>query len=1171
MSEELTLENILNSISNKNKPIYLTNVSDGSKAYILSQIYKNFHKKNKDCLIFITNNNNNISSISRSIKFLYKNVNIIEFPEWDCTPYDRISPSKEVVSKRINALNNLKKINSSKKNNFILITTINALMQKIPDNNDIYTTFDITKGTNVNFNSLIDFLINFGYEKVSTVIEKGSYAVRGGIIDIFPPNYINPIRIDFFGDEVESIKSFNYTDQKTISMHNNVTLNVANEILLHDSNVRTFNRNFYLYFNKNDNKELYESINNKILIDGFEHYFPLFYDKVTTLNNLIDNHVIVFDHLTLDSIEQRFEQIEDIYQARLNELNNNSFFDDKRKPLDASHLYMSLDQLNEIIDSYHIKISQYKNLDKNLQENYEIIKITQNDNPDFSISRKSINTLLFDDVSKYLLKKIASNKKIILSSQNEKSGLNLYKSIFKDKDVFVKVINNIKDITSSQSLYLCLNEFDRGADIGEFCFISESDILGDYNNKIHKKTKKSVDYINELTSLNIGDLIVHIDHGIGLFANLTKINANGIYYDCIELHYRDGDKLFIPVENIEMISLFGHNSDGVNLDKLGNANWQLRKAKIKKRIKDIADKLIQLEAKRKLSNAPLIELNESFLNEFNSYFPFNETDDQLNTLDSIYDDLQKGIPMDRLVCGDVGFGKTEIALRTSFAMVTNNYQVIVITPTTLLARQHYNTFVERFRHFSCKIACISRLVSKSDIKKSLEEIENGNVDIIIGTHALLTTKIKYKNLGMLIVDEEQHFGVLHKEFVKTISNNIHILTLTATPIPRTMQLAMNGVKDLSIIATPPVDRMAVNTSVMPFDPITIRAALIREFKRGGQSFFVCPRISDLGVIKNILDEYIPELNIQIAHGQMSSKELDQIIGNFYNQKFDLLLSTSIIESGLDIPTANTIIVYNANLFGLAQLYQLRGRVGRSKLQSFAYFTISTNKDLTERAIKRLEVLQSLDSLGAGFSLASHDLDIRGAGNILGDEQSGHVKEVGYELYQTMLEETISNINSKNEQTLEKWSPVIKLGLTFLIPDNYVEDLQLRLGLYKRLSNLNNDSELESFSNEMVDRFGGLPDAFTNLIKVIKIKRKCKISNISKIEAGPKGVVIRFYDKKFNNADGLINWIDQTRLNIKIKNNGQLIVYMNWRNTKEQLDSIDLIVTKIYDISKLKTV
>ena len=376
MSEELTLENILNSISNKNKPIYLTNVSDGSKAYILSQIYKNFHKKNKDCLIFITNNNNNISSISRSIKFLYKNVNIIEFPEWDCIPYDRISPSKEVVSKRINALNNLKKINSSKKNNFILITTINALMQKIPDNNDIYTTFDITKGTNVNFNSLIDFLINFGYEKVSTVIEKGSYAVRGGIIDIFPPNYINPIRIDFFGDEVESIKSFNYTDQKTISMHNNVTLNVANEILLHDSNVRTFNRNFYLYFNKNDNKELYESINNKILIDGFEHYFPLFYDKVTTLNNLIDNHVIVFDHLTLDSIEQRFEQIEDIYQARLNELNNNSFFDDKRKPLDASHLYMSLDQLNEIIDSYHIKISQYKNLDQNLQENYEIIKIT---------------------------------------------------------------------------------------------------------------------------------------------------------------------------------------------------------------------------------------------------------------------------------------------------------------------------------------------------------------------------------------------------------------------------------------------------------------------------------------------------------------------------------------------------------------------------------------------------------------------------------------------------------------------------------------------------------------------------------------------------------------------------------------------------------------------------
>ena len=1166
MLEELTFGNILNSISHKNKPIYLTNVSDGSRPYVLSWLYKNFHKKNKDCLIFVTNNNNNLSTISKSIKFLYKNVNVIEFPEWDCIPYDRISPSKDTVSKRINALNNIKKITDKGKNNFILLTTINAIIQKIPDNNDIYATFDITKDNSVEFNSLIEFLINFGYEKVSTVIEKGSYAVRGGIVDIFPPNYINPIRVDFFGDKIESIKSFNYTDQRTLAMHNNVTLNVANEILLRDSNVNIFNKNFFLHFSKNDNKELYESINSKMLKDGFEHYFPLFYDKVITLNNLIKNNVIVFDHLVLDSVEQRFSQIEDIYQARLNELDNNSFFDYKRKPISSKHLYMNFKDLQKIINSYHIKLTLYKNLDKDLSENYEIKKIPQADSPDFSLSRKSINNSLFDDVANYFQSKVALNKKIVLSSNTEKSGHNLYKSIFKNKDIFVNNISNIKDIKSSHSLYLCIDMFDKGAEIEDFCFISESDILGDYNKQLQKKTKKSKDYISELTSLNVGDLIVHIDHGIGLFANLTKINANGIYYDCIELHYRDGDKLFIPVENIEMISLFGHNSDGVLLDKLGNANWQLRKAKIKKRIRDIADKLIQLEAKRKLSNAPIIEINESFFNEFNSHFPFDETDDQLNTLDSIYSDLEKGIPMDRLVCGDVGFGKTEIALRTSFAMVTNNFQVVIIAPTTLLARQHYNTFVNRFRYFSYNVACISRLVSKADINKSIDGIENGTIDIIIGTHALLNNKIKYKNLGMMIIDEEQHFGVLHKEFIKNISNNIHILTLTATPIPRTMQLAMNGVKDLSIIATPPVDRMAVNTSVMPFDPITIRAALMREFKRGGQSFFVCPRISDLGVVKNILDEYAPELNIQIAHGQMPPKNLDVIIENFYNQKFDLLLSTSIIESGLDIPTANTIIIYNANLFGLAQLYQLRGRVGRSKLQSFAYFTVSKNKDLTERAIKRLEVLQSLDSLGAGFSLASHDLDIRGSGNILGDEQSGHVKEVGYELYQTMLEETISNINSKDEKIHEKWSPIIKLGLTFLIPDNYVEDLQLRLGLYKRLSNIKNDIELDDFINEMTDRFGRMPDEFNNLIKVIKIKRKCKLTNISKIEAGPKGIVINFYNKIFNNPDGLINWIEETKLNIKIKNNSQLVVYMSWRNTSEQLESIDLIVTKIYEVS-----
>jgi len=1168
MAEESTLDSALYSIENRDKSIYLTNVNEGSKAYVLSQIYKKFHKKNKDCLIFITNNNNNLATVSKSIKFLYKNVNIIEFPEWDCIPYDRISPSRDVVSKRINALNSIKKISNTKKNNFILLTTINALVQKIPDYDAIYSNFSITKDSNVEFTLLINFLINSGYEKVSTVIEKCTYAVRGGIVDIYPPNYINPIRIDFFGDFIESIKSFNYLDQKTISTHNNISLNVANEILLSDININIFNKNFFLHFNKNDNKELYESINNRLLKDGFEHYFPLFYNKTTTLNKLIKNHIMVFDHLVLDSVEQRFTQIEDIYQARLNELNNNSFFDYKRKPLNSSELYININELIEITNSYHIRFSPYKNLDKNLFQNYEIKKMSLDSIPDFSISRKSLSNSLFDDVSKFLLSKVANNKKIILSSNTEKSGLNLYKSIFKNKDVFIKRIENIKDIVSSHSLYLCTDKFNKGADIEGFCFLSEFDILGDYNTKIQKKTKKSKDYISELTSLNVGDIVVHVDHGIGKFANLIKINANGIFYDCIELHYRDGDKLFIPVENIEMISLFGHNSDGVILDKLGNANWQIRKAKIKKRIKDIADKLIQLEAKRKLANAPIIDLNDNFLNEFNSYFPFDETDDQLSALDDIYTDLIKGIPMDRLICGDVGFGKTEIALRTSFAMVANNFQVVIITPTTLLARQHYNTFIERFKYFPYNIACISRLITKANKTKSIDDIESGNIDIIIGTHALLNSKIKYKNLGMLIVDEEQHFGVMHKEFIKNISSNIHILTLTATPIPRTMQLAMNGVKDLSIIATPPVDRMAVNTSVMPFDPITIRSALIREFKRGGQSFFVCPRISDLAIIKNILDEYVPELNIQIAHGQMVPKELDRIIENFYNQKFDLLLSTSIIESGLDIPTANTIIVYNANLFGLSQLYQLRGRVGRSKLQAFAYFTVSNNSNLTERATKRLEVLQSLDTLGAGFSLASHDLDIRGAGNILGDEQSGHIKEVGYELYQTMLEETISNINSKNEQILEKWSPVIKLGLTFLIPNNYIEDLQLRLGLYKRLSNINDDNELDNFTSEMIDRFGRLPDEFINLIKVIKIKRKCKLSNISKIEAGPKGIILNFYKDHFNNADGLINWIETTKLNIKIKNNGQLVVYMKWRSTEEHLESIDLIVSKVYNISNL---
>jgi transcription-repair coupling factor (superfamily II helicase) len=602
------------------------------------------------------------------------------------------------------------------------------------------------------------------------------------------------------------------------------------------------------------------------------------------------------------------------------------------------------------------------------------------------------------------------------------------------------------------------------------------------------------------------------------------------------------------------------------LDRLGGAGWQSRKAKLKNRIRDMAEQLIKVAAERQLREGPVIDAPHGVYEEFCARFPYGETEDQEKAIGDVMEDLAKGLPMDRLVCGDVGFGKTEVALRAAFVVAMTGRQVAVVVPTTLLARQHFKTFVTRFAGFPIRIQQLSRMVTPKEATETRAAITAGQVDIVVGTHALLAKSIEFRDLGLLVIDEEQHFGVSHKERLKQLRSEVHVLTLTATPIPRTLQLALSGVKEMSIIATPPVDRLAVRTFVTPFDPVTVREALLREHYRGGQSFFVCPRISDLADAEEFMKTTVPEVKYAVANGQLTPTRLEDIMSSFYDGKFDVLISTPIVESGLDIPTANTLIVYRAHVFGLAQLYQLRGRIGRSKARAFAYFTVPPDRTLTDNADRRLKVLQSLDSLGAGFTLASHDLDIRGAGNLLGEEQSGEVREVGIELYQDMLEEAVATLRGKLPEKDESWSPQINLGSAVLIPEAYVSDLNLRLALYRRLSTLDSEQAIEAFAAELIDRFGALPPEVRSLLKIVSIKRLCRIAQVEKIDAGPKGATITFRNSAFPNPVKLVGWLSQNSKFAKVRPDQKVVIMRDWPTPEERLVGAAQTLSKLAELA-----
>jgi transcription-repair coupling factor (superfamily II helicase) len=1047
----------------------------------------------------------------------------------------------------------------------VLLTTLNAITQYIPNRTIVSNnSFVAIVGRTINVKELRAYFSKMGFVQTPTVTEPGDYAIRGGIIDVFPPGESGPVRMDLFGDELESARRFDPVTQRTVENLDRIEFAPVSEVILDDVSINRFRNNYRKEFGSAGlDDPLYEAISAGRKHQGYEHWAPYFHDGMETIFDHLPNAVIFMDENIERIHTSRWDGINDQYEARLEALNSKNRLETVYKPIKPELFYVSPDDLFDLLNN---------------REQRKFIVLPQPTGPNsldmrarigrnFAPERQNEELGLFEEFAKHIIEKRKTTS-VIIASMSLGARERLY-GLLQDQGLSGMVnIKTWKDINQAiGSISLAVWHLEHGFEAPGLTIISEQDVLGELIIRKTNKKRRAKDFLTEASSLSVGDLVVHVDHGVGRYRGLETVKAAGAPHDCLLLEYANNDRLYLPVENVELLSRYGHET-GL-LDRLGGSAWQAKKAKLKERIREMADKLLRIAAERSLRKSEILEVSPDKWNAFCARFPYVETDDQLNAIEDVVSDMSSGKPMDRLICGDVGFGKTEVALRAAFIAASAGTQAAIIAPTTLLARQHFKSFEERFRGTGIRVKQLSRFVTTSQMKKNREALRDGAVEIIIGTHALLAKDIKFANLGLLIIDEEQKFGVGHKERLKQLRSDIHVLTLTATPIPRTLQLSLSGVRELSVIGTPPIDRLAIRTYVSEFDTVTLREALLREHYRGGQSFFVVPRISDLPEIEAFIEEQVPEINHVVAHGQMPAGELDERMNAFYDGKFGILVATTIVESGLDIPTANTIIIHRADMFGLSQLYQIRGRVGRSKTRAYAYLTTKPRQKLTHAAIKRLRVLGSLDSLGAGFMLASQDLDIRGAGNILGEEQSGNVREVGYELYQEMLEDAIAKIKSGQMEGLTdegSWSPQINLGVPVLIPETYVQDLDVRLGLYRRLSALAKKIELEAFAAELIDRFGKLPAEVDMLLRVVRIKGMCRAAGIAKLDSGPKGAVIQFYQDKFISPSGLAQYLLDSRGTAKIKDN-KLIVLRDWTNDDKKVKGAYIIARELAVMAK----
>ena len=1137
----------------------LSGVPEGYDALVLSDLAREGGRP----ALHICRDDARLSKLADLIPFFDPDIAVLRIPAWDCLPYDRVPPHRDIVSARIDALADLATPAAGPAGRIVL-TTVSAVLQRLPRPEFLAeAVLTVKTGDRLRPEALFEYLGRNGYVRAGAVSEAGEYAMRGGIVDLFPPGQAQPLRIDFFGDDVESLRVFDPLTQRSTDRLNAITLRPVREFRLDEHSIELFRSRYRERFGAGTADDpLYESVSHGRYYSGMEHWLPLFHDKLVTLFDYLPGAIVSLDHQAEEARDARLDLIADLHEARLAHQRIDEPGGTPYRPLPPEMLYLNKGDWNAALAERAVALLSPFHLP---EEHAHAIPMAARKGRDFAEARAQPNLNLYDAVREHVDSLQAAGKRVIVAGYTAGS-LDRLSHMLGDHGLGrQQPIQSWRDADKLQSgeLGLVALPLDSGFETADAAIIAEPEILGDRLSRPPRKRKRPEQFLAELASFAEGDFVVHVDHGIGRYDGLETLDVGGAPHDCLRLIYDGGDKLYIPVENIDAISRYSSEDAFVQLDKLGGLAWQSRKSRVKQRIREVAQQLIKTAAQRQVRAGQVMQPAEGLYEEFCARFPYMETEDQARAIEDVIEDLASGRPMDRLICGDVGFGKTEVALRAAFIAVMAGYQVAVVTPTTLLCRQHNRTFAERFTGLPVKVAQLSRLVAGKAATAVKGGMADGKIDIVIGTHALLGKAVSFKSLGLLIVDEEQHFGVAQKERLKELRADVHVLTLTATPIPRTLQMALSGVREMSLIATPPVDRLAVRTFVLPYDPVILREAILREHYRGGQLFYICPRIEDLDRVAERLRELVPEVKFVMAHGQMAPTQLEAAMTAFYDRQYDMLLSTSIVESGLDIPTSNTIIIHRAEMFGLSQLYQLRGRVGRAKQRGYAYLMLPPARVLSETAAKRLQVMQTLDQLGAGFTLASHDLDIRGAGNLLGEEQSGHIREVGVELYQHMLEEAVAEARgAARAESVESWAPQINLGMPVLIPDSYVADLGVRLSLYRRLGGLVDAAEIEAFAAELVDRFGPLPAEVENLLEVIAIKRLCRAAGIDKVEAGPKGCLLSFRQNRFAKPEKLVAYIGRRASDINLRPDHKLVVRQNWDSAKSRVAGIRNLMNEI---------
>ncbi|CAA7617421.1 Transcription-repair-coupling factor [Candidatus Terasakiella magnetica] len=1138
---------------------------EGRDALLIAELSK--AKAGQD-ILHVARDDGRLARLAEALAFFAPELEIVEFPAWDCVPYDRVSPNVDVVARRIDTLARLAETKAGKASRVVL-TTVPALAQRVPPREALAQATVIAKaGSRIETVKLVSFLQRNGYVRADTVMEPGEYAVRGGIIDLFPPGAAEPMRLDFFGDEIEAVRSFDPMSQRTTGKVEGFACRPVSEVVLDEPSIGRFRAGYREMFGIVQGTDpLYQSISEGIKFNGMEHWLPLFHDGLDTLFAYVPDALVVLDHQADEALTARHALVLEYYDARRS-MSGSGLAESGMvyQPVPPPRLYLERDEWDRQLAAHSVlQLSPFDVPPGAVR----CIDAGGRLGRDFADMRARPGVNIYDCVREHVEAETKAGRRVLIAAWTLGSRERLAGVL---KDHGVKAIVPVESWAETEGLgkgevALGILGLDHGFTGSALSVITEQDILGDRLARPARKKKKGAQFIAEASALSEGDLVVHVEHGIGRYDGLVALEVSGAPHDCLRVIYDGGDKLFVPVENIDVLTRFGSEQSGVNLDKLGGTAWQARKAKLKKRIRDIADTLINVAAQRQLRTGEALVPAEGLYDEFCARFPWAETDDQLRAIEDTIADLGSGKPMDRLICGDVGFGKTEVALRTAFVAALQGLQVAVVVPTTLLARQHFRTFSERFKGLPVRVEQLSRLVTAKRASEVKAGLADGSVDIVIGTHALLAKGMSLKRLGLLIIDEEQHFGVAHKERLKQLKADVHVLTLSATPIPRTLQMALSGVKEMSVIATPPVDRLAVRTFVLPYDPVVLREAILRERYRGGQVFYVCPRLADIDRVADRLAKLVPEVKTAVAHGRLAPADLEEVMVAFGEKQYDVLLSTNIIESGLDMPSVNTLIIHRADMFGLGQLYQLRGRVGRGKTRGYAYFTLPNDKVLSKAAEKRLQVMQALDSLGAGFQLASHDLDIRGAGNLLGEEQSGHIREVGIELYQQLLEEAVAAAKGgQGTEVVEEWSPQIAIGTPVLIPEAYVADLSVRLALYRRIAALDTRAEIDALAAELIDRFGKLPVEVENLLQVVAIKALCKLAGIEKVDSGPKGAVVTLRGNVFANPVGLVQYISRAAGTCKLRPDHKLVFLRAWDDPRQRVAGLQNVIGKLAELA-----